>query len=88
MPSVVLMPVKVNASMLCIPMDWATKDEPQMMAVIRSSTIPIGLVRRIVFPFFMYKAKEIYIKAVGFARCWYWNEADLLTKMRFLGFGK
>jgi hypothetical protein len=51
-----------------MPIDWATKDEPQMMAVIRSSTIPIGLVRRIVFPFFMYKAKEIYIKAVGFAR--------------------
>lgn len=45
------MPVKVNASMLCIPIDWATKDEPQMIAVMRRRIIPIGFVRRIAFPF-------------------------------------
>lgn len=65
-PSVVLMPVKVNASTLSMPIDCATKDEPQMMAVIRSSTIPKGLVRRIEYSFRRY-AKEIYIRLIGFA---------------------
>ena len=51
-PSAVLIPVNVNASMLCMPIDWATKDDPQMMAVIRSNMTPCGLVLRICFPFF------------------------------------
>ena len=64
-PRAVLIPVKVNASMLCMPIDWATKDEPQMMAVIRSKIIPLGVVRRI---YTSLLAREIYINEVGFAR--------------------
>jgi hypothetical protein len=48
-----------------MPIDWATKDEPQMMAVIRSKIIPLGVVRRI---YTSLLAREIYINAVGFAR--------------------
>lgn len=51
MPSIVRIPVKVNASTLSIPIDWATNDDPQIMAVKRRSIIPCGLVRRIEFPF-------------------------------------
>ena len=67
-PRVVLIPVKVNASMLCIPMDWATKEDPQITAVIRRHIIPDGLVRRISVSFSKNKAREIYIKGLGFAR--------------------
>jgi hypothetical protein len=49
--------------MLSMPIDCATKDEPQMMAVIRSSTIPKGLVRRMVIPFFK-QEKYILVKLV------------------------
>ena len=59
-PSVVLIPVKVNASMLCMPIDWATKEDPQMMAVMRSNMTPCGFVRRIDIPFF--KQKKYILK--------------------------
>jgi hypothetical protein len=43
-----------------MPIDWATKDEPQMMAVMRSNMTPCGLVRRIDIPFF--KQKKYILK--------------------------
>ena len=46
-PSVVLIPVKVNASMDFMPISCATKEEPQTMAVISRSIIPLGVVFRI-----------------------------------------
>lgn len=46
-PSVVLMPVKVKASMDFMPISWATKEEPQMIAVIRRKIMPLGVVLRI-----------------------------------------
>ena len=41
--------------MLYMTIDWATKEEPQKMAVMRSKTIPIGLVQRIVVLFYSIK---------------------------------
>ena len=46
-PNVVLMPVKVNASMDFMPISWATNEEPQIMAVIRRNIMPLGVVLRI-----------------------------------------
>jgi hypothetical protein len=41
-----------------MPIDWATNDDPQIMAVIRSSTIPNGLVRRIFIPLLLISGKR------------------------------
>ena len=46
-PNVVLMPVKVKASMDFMPISCATKDEPQIIAVMSRSMMPLGVVLRI-----------------------------------------
>jgi hypothetical protein len=43
-----------------MPIDWATKEDPQMMAVMRSNMTPCGFVRRIDIPFF--KQKKYILK--------------------------